>query len=562
MFIIDFIKSLLGNVNSRPQKNQEVKVADATTDAKSTENKEAVKEVPKVDASNDASAYEYSNQITIGDKMYKLSDYELHLSSDGGKKWELVTELPIIVDGLTTDDKGELVIIGRLQSENVMEKLRNSAILVATAFAGDKIYDKTAEILNNLKEWGRKPRAFKFIDGKLYVDTQKGSLSNFVNIPATRKEMTLCMDAIEHDEEIKKEMKALGLKKVDTVKVQICHYYGGEEVVVSLDGKRWYRHQVDLPKKFKSFKDYRSIVVATDTDGKKYFYYGGEWNLIDFESDLEICERDVEDKVYKMLNCKENTYSYDNNSEVKTKTVHLLIMSGKKGIFNDSASIYYIANDHVRHDEFNNDVEMDEISNVKELYGEVYISGEVKKKTVTQIFAYGSWHRCGAFNNDDDEEEVENYVGPFCFETYILEDDPFWDCVDSPINEYQLDAKKKDSFKARKMVVKVLKQTPDHILYLDKNGSWKVHSDVGIDYERLYNTGEPKPIWNKKKNEILYYVHYPMTFYEFNGTKVHQWTRKKKGIFSKHIEYEWDKVDPVDREMINKVKVKKGFFNS
>ena len=369
--------------------------------------------------------------------------------------------------------------------------------------------------------------------------------------------MTLCADAFELDEMIKNELKAMGQKKAETVKVLIRHYLQGQEVMASLDGKRWYRHGVDLPKDFCGFEYYKGILVAKDKENKKYFYYRREWRLIDFEADLEICEDDVEDKVYKMLNVEENTYSYGNGQEAKTKTVHLLIRAGKKGFFNDSASIYYIANDHVRHDEFDSGVDMDVISNVKELHGEVFISGEVKKKIVTQIFAFGCWRWCGAFNNDDGEVDANSFMGPFCFETYILEDDPFWDCVDSPIEEYQMDVKKKESFKARKMVVKILKQPLGfNFLYLDKNGSWKTHSNTTIDYHRLYNTGEPEPIWDKKHTEILYFIHYPMTFYNFNGHIGHQWTRKKKGLFSKHIEYEWNEVNPVDREMMNKVKVK------
>lgn len=68
-----------------------------------------------------------------------------------------------------------------------------------------------------------------------------------------------------------------------------------------------------------------------------------------------------------------------------------------------------------------------------------------------------------------------------------------------------------------------------------------------------------QPVASEK---ILFFIQNPMSFYDFCDNKCYHWSRKKKGIFSKHIEYEWDKVDPVDREMINKVKVKKGFFNS
>jgi hypothetical protein len=554
MSIIDFIKGLMGKTTSQVAEKKETAPKEQKPSAQ-PETSEKAPEKPAFVAADEA--YSYSDKLTIGDKMYKLSGEVLSESTDGGKTWEMVTEFPMYYTfGLTTDDNGELAIIGQYHNENILKELRDSAIQIAAAFTGEKGYNKVAELLENMKEWSRQPRAFKYVDGELYVDFKKGSLSNFVHFPSDNREMTLCADALEFDEKIKTELKAMGQKKAETVKVLIRYYLQGQEVMISLDGKRWYCHEVDLPKDFRGFEYYKGILVAKGKEDKKYFYYRQEWNLIDFEADLEICEADVEDKVYKMLNGKENTYLYDNDQEAKTKMVHLLIMAGKKGFFNDAASIYYIANDHVRHDVFNHGVEMDEISNVKELYGEVFISGEVNKKIITQIFTSGSWNKCGAFNSDDDEGEANVFEGPFCFETYILEDDPFWDCVDSPIKEYQMDAKKKESFKARKMIVKVPKQSRYHILYLDKNGSWKLHSDLRIDYQRLYNTGEPEPIWDKKHTEILYYVYYPMTFYNLNGTKGHQWTRKKKGLFTKQIVYEWDDVNPVDREMMNKVKVK------
>lgn len=81
---------------------------------------------------------------------------------------------------------------------------------------------------------------------------------------------------------------------------------------------------------------------------------------------------------------------------------------------------------------------------------------------------------------------------------------------------------------------------------------------LGIMYPYLQHR---KDTLNEYK-PILFFIQNPMSFYDFCDNKCYHWSRKKKGIFSKHIEYEWDKVDPVDREMINKVKVKKGFFNS
>ena len=74
----------------------------------------------------------------------------------------------------------------------------------------------------------------------------------------------------------------------------------------------------------------------------------------------------------------------------------------------------------------------------------------------------------------------------------------------------------------------------------------------GNDYTSLYSTGRPQPRYDKKGN-ITCYDLTPIIYFANNSEYYFRWTRKKKGFFSKEIVYEWDKVNPVDMEMMGKV---------
>ena len=165
MSIIDFIKGLMGKTTSQVKEKMEA----APKEQKPSAQPEASEKAPEKPAFVSADeAYSYSEKLTIGDKMYKLSEGVLSESIDGGKKWEMVTEFPLCyATGLTTDDNGELTIIGQYHSEDFLKELRDAAIQIAAAFTGDKGYDKVAEFLETMKEWSRQPRAFKYVDGEL-----------------------------------------------------------------------------------------------------------------------------------------------------------------------------------------------------------------------------------------------------------------------------------------------------------------------------------------------------------------------------------------------------------
>lgn len=572
MFIINLIKKLMGQAQEKVAHTPSG-LTNAIDKASSSLDKltEPSKAEPqhKEEAPAEQSGIQWQDRVTIGEKTYKVDkDYinfhKLYESTDGGKHWTFVNTLPLVnVYGLAIAADGQLAIGGRLlaNTETLWKDFKSGMAATGALIAGgEKAYDAVTE-LQDMKIGGcyATVRAYRLDEeGQLLIDSAKDSLSNFRNIP--HQDTTMVVGAPSYCDELKKALKAAGLKGAEKVEIKLRNYLGQKEVLFSLDGQQWLQLEGDMPKVTMSFEHYKNITVANDEDGKHYLYFGNEWRAIDFEADLEFEDTDAP-KAYKRLDVKEVVY-YDNSKfEVgKTKVVHLLISNGKKGFWGESPKVFYIANDHIRQDEFKAFVSGSEIKDIKNIGGEVIITSCDKKKTYHEIFNHEHWclcrgEHCSIFDKDDDNEQ--SYLrGPFGFESVILEDSPLWDKVDSPVKEYPLDAKGKEVAKTKKIIIKVPRNggTGSALFYLAKDGSWTFMTLAagGNDYTSLYSTGRPQPRYDKKGN-ITCYDPSRIIYFADNSGKYFCWMRKKKGLFKKEIVYEWQEVNPVDMEMMGKV---------
>ncbi len=575
MFIINLIKKLMGQAQEKVAHTPSG-LTNAIDKASSSLDKltEPSKAEPqhKEEAPAEQSGIQWQDRVTIGEKTYKVDkDYinfhKLYESTDGGKHWTFVNTLPLVnVYGLAIAAHRQLAIGGRLlaNTETLWKDFKSGMAATGALIAGgEKAYDAVTE-LQDMKIGGcyATVRAYRLDEeGQLLIDSAKDSLSIFRNIP--HQDTTMVVGAPSYCDELKKALKAAGLKGAEKVEIKLRNYLGQKEVLFSLDGQQWLQLEGDMPKVTMSFEHYKNITVANDEDGKHYLYFGNEWRAIDFEADLEFEDTDAP-KAYKRLDVKEVVY-YDNSKfEVgKTKVVHLLISNGKKGFWGESPKVFYIANDHVLQDEFDYTLSGDEIVRVENIAGEVIVTSLDKKKTYHEIFRGECWRSCGGYksfshtkDNDDDDIDQARFAGPYGFESVILDDDPLWEKVNSPIEEYPLDVKGKEVAKTKKIIIKVIRKygSGSAFFYLDNYGYWTFMTLAagGNDYTSLYSTGRPQPRYDKKGN-ITCYDPSRIIYFADNSGKYFCWMRKKKGLFKKEIVYEWQEVNPVDMEMMGKV---------
>ncbi len=196
---------------------------------------------------------------------------------------------------------------------------------------------------------------------------------------------------------------------------------------------------------------------------------------------------------------------------------------------------------------------------MENVHGEVIITSHDKKNTYHQIFYEESWTLCGGDHTTQSDLEDQSLAGPFCFESVILDDDPLWDKVNSPVKEYPLDVKHKEVAKTKKIIIKVPRNggTGEAFFYLDKEGRWTLFAAEagGNPFWALFSTGRPSPNVDKKGNIVSYNLE-PLIYYAANSSTFFRWTRKKKGFIKKEIVYEWEKVNPTDLKMMGKVYAK------
>lgn len=554
MSIIDFIKGLIGKVSEQFTETPE-------TTPEVTKLSEKRKERQEEREDEDEPLYNYSEMVTIGEKMYKLSkDDELLVSNDGGKKWEFVTDIPLTdVYGLTVADDGELAIIGQYKDSSIKTELKVMWAEIVESFKGESGEEDIADLKLG---WEMSERAFKIKGRRLMVASEKGKLGYFTSVPFANYTMTLWKGAFKNDETMKKEVKAFGMENDETVDFNLIYYPELKEVFYTFDRKYLRRLSGKLPKNIMAFEMYENILVAKDKEFNKYFYFDGEWKRIDFEADYEV---DEDMPLYNRIKGDVTTYHYgvpndmlvldggiamltetENEITWKTKSVHLFFQNGAMGLLKDGPETYYLANNHVRDEEFQNELDMKVITSVTELFGEVVVQGEVKKdKVIKQIFYQDEWRQCGGEGQSD--ALPTDCVGPFCFEAYIYEDDPYWDSVSSPVEEFYIDLKKKkEKFLARKIVLKVPKCNPHNFIYFGKDNEWHFHSSPNnntflrgsVFFEYLGSSGKPGSIENIKTKEVQGHTPQSLHFYDFHGNR-YVW-KKKKGILTKGS-YKWVK---------------------
>lgn len=580
MFIINLIKKLMGQAQEKvasstssvasaiDRASQKLDDYAAQKPSEATEDQMARETVREA---KEDSRIHWQDRVTIGDKTYKTERTDgmptLYESTDGGKHWTYVNALPLeYVSGLTVVDGKQLAIGGQLLDKGIWKTLKEE-MQAGGAFLvkGDEGYDKVRDLQDTFNGWEISERAFFMGErGVVLVDPRKDSCEPLLHL--AHIDGTMVVGSPSYTDGLKSVLKAAGQKGAEKVTIHLRKYALRPEVFFSLDGEEWHRLEGDMPKDFTGFEHYQNITVANTKSGKRYFYYDREWRPIDFEADLEFEDTDAP-KVYKRLDVKEVSYHYKDGNNYKhdagtTKKVHLLICDGEKGImgFDTYPEVFYIANDHIRQDEFKASVSGSEIKDIKNIGGEVIITSCDKKKTYHEIFNQEHWRlcrgeHCSIFDKDDDNEQ-SYLTGPFGFESVILEDSPLWDKVDSPVKEYPLDAKGKEVAKTKKIIIKVPRKggTGEAFYYLDKEGRWTLfaRADAYNHFSALHSTGMPSPHVDKKGNIVSYNME-PLIYYAANSGKYFCWMRKKKGLFKKEIVYEWQEVNPVDMEMMGKV---------
>ena len=577
MFIINLIKKLMGQAQEKVASST-VSVASAIDKAsqklddyaaqKPSEATEDQMARETVREAKEDSRIHWQDRVTIGDKTYKTERTDgmptLYESTDGGKHWTYVNALPLeYVSGLTVVDGKQLAIGGQLLDKGIWKTLKEEMQAGGAYLAkGDEAYDKVRDLQDTFNGWEISERAFFMGErGVVLVDPRKDSCEPLLHL--AHIDGTMVVGSPSYTDGLKSVLKAAGQKGAEKVTIHLRKYALRPEVFFSLDGEEWHWLEGDMPKDFTGFEHYQNITVANTKSGKRYFYYDREWRPIDFEADLEFEDIDAP-KAYKRLDVKEVVY-YDNSKfEVgKTKVVHLLISNGKKGFWGESPKVFYIANDHVLQDEFDYTPSGDEIVRVENIAGEVIITSCDKKKTYHEIFRGECWCSCGGYksfshtkDNDDDDIDQALFAGPYGFESVILDDDPLWEKVDSPVKEYPLDVKGKEVAKTKKIIIKVIRQygSGSAFFYLDNYGYWTFMTLAagGNDYTSLYSTGRPQPRYDKKGNITCYDLS-RIIYFADNSGKYFCWMRKKKGLFKKEIVYEWQEVNPVDMEMMGKV---------
>lgn len=461
------------------------------------------------------STINWQKEVAIGDKMYRIkNDRDLYISTDEGKCWNFVTSLPIYSSlGVCVTEDGKLAIGGQ--------------------------YKKKEDI-----------RAFRVDDkGALYVAKHEDELNDFEPVPFIEQKMVIGSDS--YTSELKDDLKAQGLKDSEKAEITIRCYERQTTVMFSMNGVCWHKLDGELPEEEMVFNTYREIVVAEGRTGKNYFYFKKHWMAIDFEADQEFCKDDAPN-AYKHLQVDEMKYNfYSNNDDscqdVKTKTAHLFISNKTQST---NTKICYIANDYVREDEFNNFD--NEISEVENLHNEVTIVCKKGTEVNRYVFVRKGWEK--TYNENiiiKDDFDYNYYYGPYCFKAIILDNDPFWEDVDSPIKEYPLDAKGKEIARTREIILKFPRGSWDWFFYLDKSGNWAPHSTGHSNpYQTLVCSGRPVPVTNKK-GEISHYTIDPITYHSSNN-RVLGWIRKKKGLILKEYVYEWEAIEDIRKEMLGK----------
>lgn len=258
MSIIDFIKGLIGKVSEQFTETPE-------TTPEVTKLSEKRKERQEEREDEDEPLYNYSEMVTIGEKMYKLSkDDELLVSNDGGKKWEFVTDIPLTdVYGLTVADDGELAIIGQYKDSSIKTELKVMWAEIVESFKGESGEEDIADLKLG---WEMSERAFKIKGRRLMVASEKGKLSYFTSVPFANYTMTLWKGAFKNDETMKKEVKAFGMENDETVDFNLIYYPELKEVFYTFDRKYLRRLSGKLPKNITAFEMYENILVAKDKE--------------------------------------------------------------------------------------------------------------------------------------------------------------------------------------------------------------------------------------------------------------------------------------------------------
>lgn len=571
MFIIDLIKKLMGKAQENVAKSAPgitgaitmvSQTLDSTVNAASKTVQDLTAEQPQKPVAEKQS---YPSKITIGDKMYKVghgffSDGNdvLSESTDGGKNWRAMQAVPLAkVAGLKDPGDGSgPVVMGQLMQKGSTLGLAKS-LYKSYMDPGDELKElEVAKAWEGTKGWGGEVMPYRFDEkGILCVASDAAKPNDFRPLIPLTTSMVLAKDY--YTDSIKKELKAIGKDKDEAATIQIrCYAHDMKTLYFSVDGFRWLILEGALPDGMVEFDNHQGITVAIDKDDKKYFYLKGSWRTLDFEGDQEISDLDAE-KAYKRLKVKETVYDFYDANDVnvcgeKTKTAHLWISAPKE----EGSTICYICDNYLREDEFRGSFYS--LTDVENFHEEVTLVCKDKKETTRYVFIEGKWLETGG-DEDYLADDFRPGHGPFCFEATILDDDPFWDKVDSPITEYPLDARGKEVAKTRKIAIKFPRGSWTEIFYLDKDGTWKQHSrglpGCPLGTTTIVCTGKPVPVTNKK-GEILHYTLKGMMYYTFQSDTFACWMGKKKGFFKKEIVYDWVEVNPTDLEMMGKVNSK------
>lgn len=509
MGILDLIKNLFGDKGNSGRSMNE--------------------EIHRMENAKDPVVNQISNtKITMGNRMFKTAASKgasvntIEYSDDGGKKWNVLTEVPIEIHEFKASNDGCLMMKG-FHVRTYKDALKNMG---ADLFTSEKsevesglgsVANKT--IRNNnwmIIAWWYKIDK----DGEFLAADSEDENGDYSPMEYSEESFVIyrkdrLFDIVEDD------LKALGRDKQQSVAVTLRNYCNDARFFyVSIDHKCW--HFADMmPENFSEFAKDRGLNVIKGKSGESYYLYNKSWEKVLDMADLELYKREARDYSgvdKEVMICEETGEEY--------KEVRLVF-------FKDTTKVAYINGDDSLREFWRLPGEP---TNVSSYYGDVTVSVKEKKETTNYVYHNKCWQPMAKIKSTEKDKKV---YGPFCFDAYISDKDPFWDMVNSPIDE-----DKKEKVKMRKITLKVCRVSYRHILYLDKDGKWQPHSKLDKSFDALYDDGGGMD--EKKQLHI-----WDIVYYHHDGDKdvFFNW-EVKKGLFSSTPSAKWKKYEGVILERV------------